>query len=103
MATHQKITVELDQKTADFYSDIIKRFITEIVDMNGKKIKVRPLSKLASIMKLREVASGFYLDQDNSFQINRHKVDAINDLIEEIGYDKSGKYNKVLIWCTFKY
>jgi len=102
-ATHRKISVELDSKTADFYSDIIWRFVAEIKDMNGKKIKVQPLSKLASIMKLREVASGFYLDKENKFQINMHKVNVIRDLIDEIGYDKNGIHNKVLIWCTFKH
>ena len=102
-ATHKKISVELDSRTASFYKDIINRFVAEIIDMNGKKIKVRPLSKLASIMKLREVASGFYLNDNNSFQININKVNVIKDLVDDIGYDASGKHNKVLIWCTFKY
>ncbi len=102
-ATHKKISVEMDEKSLEFYQDIIRRFVAEIIDMNGKHIKINPLSKLASIMKLREVASGFYLDKDSSFQINMQKIDVINELIDEIGYDANGKHNKVLIWCTFKY
>lgn len=102
-AMHKKIGVELDDATKDFYKDVMENFVTEIIDMEGKKVRVNQLSRLASIMKLREIASGFYLNEDNSYRINKHKVNAIKDLVEEIGYDQYGKHNKILIWCTFKY
>ena len=102
-AMHKKIGVELDSATKEFYRDVMENFVTEIIDMEGKKVRVNQLSRLASIMKLREIASGFYLNEDNSYRINKHKVEAIKDLVEEIGYDQNEKHNKILIWCTFKY
>lgn len=100
---HKKITVELDNDTKEFYRNVMQQFVAEIIDMEGKEVKVNQLNRLASIMKLREIASGFYLDNNNSHRINRHKVNAIKDLVEEIGYDKYGKHNKIIIWCNFKY
>lgn len=102
-AMHKKIGVELDDDTKRFYKNVMENFVAEIIDMEGKKIRVNQLSKFSSIMKLREIASGFYLNKNNSYCINKHKVEAIKDLVHEIGYDQFGNRNKVLIWCTFKY
>ncbi len=102
-AFHQKREVEIDSETLRFYNDVFKNFITEIVTMEGERLKVRRMSKLGSIMKLREIASGFYLDKDGSYKLNPHKVRAVIDLVDEIGVQDNGKPNKVLIWCTFKY
>lgn len=102
-AFHQRRSVEIDDKTKAFYKDVLNNFIAEIVTMDGKKIKVTKMSKLASIMKLREVASGFYLDQTGSYTLNPHKINEIKTLLDEIGYDENGRRNKVLIWCNFKF
>ena len=102
-AFHQRRIVDIDDETKSFYRDILNNFIAEIVTMDGQKLKVTKMSKLASIMKLREVASGFYLNREGSYSLNPHKINAIKDLLDEIGFDSNGKPNKVLIWCNFKY
>lgn len=102
-AFHQKREVEIDGETLRFYNDVLRNFITEIVTMEGEKLRVKRMSKLGSIMKLREIASGFYLDKEGSYKLNPHKVRAVIDLVDEIGVQDNGKPNKVLIWCTFKY
>ena len=102
-AFHQKREVEIDGETLRFYNDVLRNFITEIVTMEGERLKVKRMSKLGSIMKLREIASGFYLDKEGSYKLNPHKVSAVIDLVDEIGVQDNGKPNKVLIWCTFKY
>ena len=96
--------VDVDNETMHFYESVLHNFVTEIKSMSGGSVKNTQMSKIATIMKLREIASGFYLDNEtNSWRLNRHKVQAIKDLIEEIGYDQFGKQNKVIVWCTFKF
>lgn len=102
-AFHQKREIEIDGETLRFYNDVLRNFITEIVTMEGERLRVKRMSKLGSIMKLREIASGFYLDKDGSYKLNPHKVRAVIDLVDEIGVQDNGRPNKVLIWCTFKY
>ena len=103
-AFHQKRYVEMDSDNASFYSDILHQYIAEIITMDGEYLKVNRISKLGLLMKLREVASGLYLDKSGEpYRLSEHKITAIKDLIEEIGYDKNGIRNKVLIWCSFKF
>lgn len=97
-------SVEVDSNTMGFYENVLNNFVAEVKTMAGETLRTKQMAKIATIMKLREIASGFYLDNStNTWRINDHKVKAIKDLVEEIGYDSTGKRNKVLIWCTFKY
>lgn len=100
---HRKIEVEIDDETLRFYEDVLSNYISTITTMDGKKLLVKKMPRLASITKLREIASGFYLDKYDSYKLNPYKVKAVIDLINEIGYQDENKPNQILIWCSFKY
>jgi SNF2 family DNA or RNA helicase len=52
---------------------------------------------LTSLMKLRQITSGFVIDSDITTQcLHRQKLDELLEVLEEIG-DKP-----VIIWCNFK-
>ena len=103
-AFHQKRYVDIDDDLTAFYNDVLHRYIAEIITMDGERLKVNRISRLGLLMKLREIASGLYLDSSGEpYRLSKHKLSAIKDLIEEIGYDDSGSRNKILIWCSFKF
>lgn len=93
----QTINVELNGESRSFYSDVMRNMVTEIIDLDGNKVRSRRMGKLARITKLREIASGFYQDRDNRFRVSFSKISALMALLDDIG-----DY-QVLIWCNFQF
>lgn len=91
------IPVEMDVRSRTFYAQVMQNIITEIIDMDGKSIHTVRMGRLARITKLREIASGFYLDEKDRFHISPSKLSALMLILDEIGD------NQVLIWCNFQF
>lgn len=92
-----RIQVDMDPKSFAFYSQVMQNMVTEIVAMDGSELQTRNMGHLARIAKLREIASGFYLDSDNQYYISPSKLNTLMLVLDEIGD------NQVIIWCNFQF
>ena len=91
-------SVELDTESFEKYTSMYQNFVTEVesIVVEGKKVKAN--SNLASIMKLRQIANGFILDENHiPYQIHDKKISRLEEILEEIGS------NQVVIWHNFDY
>ncbi len=97
--TSVKRQVELDNKTRILYSMVLNNFITEIISMDGQTTTTRYMGKLARIAKLREIACGFYLDENEKYYVSDEKNGSLISLLE----DEIGTEEQVIIWCNFQF
>lgn len=95
---------ELPEKIMQKYNQMCNNLITVFEQMDkeseGKKVNkvFESNNKLSSMMKLREITSGFIKDSSGiSSHIDSSKEKALLELIDEIGN------NQIIIWCQFKY
>ena len=91
--------VDLDEKTYHLYSKVLQNFVTEVVSMDGQRASTKQMGKLARIAKLREIASGFFLDENDQLHVSSEKNDDLIGLLE----DEIGSEEQVIIWCNFQY
>lgn len=96
----RKITLDKDVMTKyesmyrDYFINIEQQ---EKASKNSKTI-YNVNNKLASLMKLRQLVSGFLLDADgNVTQIHKQREEELLRVLDEIGNEQ------VIIWCQFKY
>lgn len=92
-----RVSVEMDAKSRAFYAHVMQNMIAEIIDMDGAPVHTKSMGRYARIAKLREIASGFYLDEKDHFYISPSKLNALLLILDEIGD------NQVLIWCNFQF
>ena len=92
-----RIKVEMDNESHDFYAQVMNNMVAEITSMDGATVYTKRMGRLARIAKLREIASGFYLDADDRYHISFSKLNSLTVLLDEIGD------NQVLIWCNFQF
>jgi SNF2 family DNA or RNA helicase len=91
-------SVELDTESFKKYASMYQNFVTEVESIVAEGKKVKANSNLASIMKLRQIANGFILDENHMpYQIHDKKISRIEEILEEIGD------NQVVIWHNFDY
>lgn len=85
--------VSLSAQTLATYKDMEKR---QIVILKDRAIDAP--NKLASLMKLRQISSGFIMDTDTHEVINidKSKINELANVIEELGDAKA------IIWINFK-
>lgn len=85
--------VELDSKTMSHYKAME---IEQLVCLKDRDIPAP--NKLASIMKLRQISSGFIIDTDNKVttSLDKAKVNELATVLEELGDEKA------IIWINFK-
>lgn len=85
--------VELDKDTQKIYKDMEE---AQIVILNDRSIPAP--TKLASIMKLRQITSGFVIDTEDKVteRFDNSKINELAKVLEELG-DK-----KAIIWINFK-
>lgn len=89
---------ELDEETYEHYLDMEYFYFMALKEQEEKEGKIiNVTSKLASLMKLRQITSGFIMDNDDVRHLHNHKFDELVNYLEEIGD------NQVIIWCQFKY
>lgn len=91
--TYQIREVELDSKTMSHYHAMEKE---QLVCLRDRDIPAP--NKLASIMKLRQISSGFIIDTENQVteRLDKSKVNELATLLEELGDEKA------IIWINFK-
>jgi SNF2 family DNA or RNA helicase len=91
-------SVELDTESFKKYASMYQNFVTEVETIVAEGKKVKANSNLASIMKLRQIANGFILDENHiPYQIHDKKISRLEEILEEIGS------NQVVIWHNFDY
>lgn len=85
--------VELDKETQKIYKDMENE---QIIVLNDKSIPAT--TKLASLMKLRQITSGFIIDTETKLieKLDTAKRNELAKVLEELG-DK-----KAIIWINFK-
>lgn len=95
---------ELPEKIMQKYNQMCNNLIAVFEQMDkeseGKKVNkvFESNNRLSSMMKLREITSGFIKDSSGiSSHIDASKENALLELVDEIGN------NQIIIWCQFKY
>jgi len=90
--TYLKRSIQLGTNALKYYMQMEK---TRLLRLN--KTTVIAPNILTSIMKLRQITSGFVIDNKQATQmLHTQKLDELMNVLEEIG-DK-----QVIIWCNFK-
>lgn len=85
--------VELDNKTMVHYKTMERQ---QLVCLQDRDIPAP--NKLASIMKLRQISSGFIIDTENNVttSLDKSKIKELGNVLEELGDEKA------IIWINFK-
>lgn len=86
--------VELPKDAMKYYKDMERE---KVIELESKTIAVQ--TKLASLMKLRQITSGFIIDTDEDSMVaplHSAKLDELAAVVEELGE------NKAIIWVNFK-
>lgn len=85
--------VELGTEARRYYSEMEKEQLVLLRDRD-----IAAPNKLASLMKLRQISSGFIIDTDAGVteRLDKAKVNELKSVIEELGDEKA------IIWINFK-
>lgn len=85
--------VEMESKTMTHYKAMERQ---QLVCLKDRDIPAP--NKLASIMKLRQISSGFIIDTENQVteRLDKAKVNELANVLEELGDEKA------IIWINFK-
>jgi len=91
--TYLKRMVELDTKVKKYYREME---LAKVLELEDKTISAS--TKVASLMKLRQITSGFVMDtaEQTSELLHTQKLNELLNVLEEIG-DKP-----VIIWAQFQ-
>ncbi len=83
--------IEMDEEQTKVY----KQMLTENIAYFKDKVVISPV-ELVKIMKLREITSGFFFDdQGAAITVSERKIDFLMEILEEIGN------HQVAIFCNF--
>ena len=99
---HMIRKINLDDEVMEKYNAMYNDYFIEI-ERKEKESKINKTfytaeNKLASLMKLREIVSGFILDDNNKpCNIHKNKIEELLHVLDEIGDAQ------VIIWCQFQY
>lgn len=86
--------IELPKEVMRYYKAMERE---RVVMLEDKTISVQ--TKLAGLMKLRQITSGFLIDTDNESEVSSihgEKIKELRAVVEELGD------NKAIIWVNFK-
>lgn len=86
--------VELPPQAQKYYKQMERE---RVIMLEDKQLSVQ--TKLASLMKLRQITSGFVIDTEDAGAtewLHNAKIDELSDVITELGD------NKAIIWVNFK-
>lgn len=86
------ISVELCHNTRNAYEH--EWGVFAIKAKNGEKI----LIENKSITKLRELTSGFYINDGVGYDVSEEKINILIELLKDLGTKE-----KIIIWCEFKH
>lgn len=94
----EELLVQLEDFAMIEYGKVLANFLNTIVSLDDEVITIDRISKLAQMMKLREMATGFYIDDTKKvYNMSENKLNALMDLLKKLGK------NQVVIWCNFIY
>lgn len=94
----EEVLVHLEDFAMIEYGKVLANFLNTIVSLDDEVITIDRISKLAQMMKLREMATGFYIDDTKQvYSMSENKLNALMKLLRELGK------NQVVIWCNFVY
>lgn len=94
--TYQIRKIDLPHKATRVYQDMLYDFYIEFMN-KGSKIDLSVTTKLASLMKLRQITSGFIIKDSESIFLHDVKEKELMDLLDDIGN------HQAIIWCQFQY
>lgn len=84
---------ELTKEQKTHIRELKKEFKTKLENGEFSSVSIA----LSAMLRIRQISSGFLTDDSGKIQkIKSNKLDALGELIDEIGD------NKVLVWCSFK-
>ena len=95
--TYQVRTIGLEGRIMDAYRSMLWHYYAEIMEKEKLEGYVSVTSKLASLMKLRQITSGFIIKDDVPHHLHDQKENELVNLLYDIGQQQ------VIIWCQFKY
>ena len=99
---HMVRKITLDKEVMKKYESMYRDYFINIEQQEKESKKNKKIynvnNKLASLMKLRQLVSGFLLDSEgNVTAIHEYKEAELLRILDEIGDEQ------VIIWCQFKY
>jgi SNF2 family DNA or RNA helicase len=90
-----KREVPMDKDQVFAYNEILEKLT---LYLNSEDIEINAANALSKIIKLREITSGFILDENSEpHEVSNSKFDILWELLEEIGNEQ------VIIWTNFRY
>lgn len=93
--------IELPDDVMDDYNELFEECMAVIKGMDQSATFYSTQSKVAVLMKLRQMASGFFISADGRereiISIHKEKIAELDRIIEELGEEQ------VIIWCQFRY
>lgn len=87
---YQTVEVEMEKEQARIYRDMEDLLVAEI---DGAEVTAQNVA--VKMMKLNQITSGFFHDEEGTHAIRHHKLDALADLLR----DKP----KAVVWALFRY
>ena len=96
--------VELPEEIMDDYNELYYECMVLIKGMDDSTIFYSTQSRMAVLTKLRQMASGFFIESNGSASDNRIIVDIHNEKINEVKSIISEiPDEQVIIWCQFQH
>lgn len=90
--------VKLNNITRQKYNSMCYQLYIQYLEDEKANKSIAVVNGLAAAMKLRQIASGFIIDENKKVhQLHRTKLLELIDVIDELGN------NQAIIWCQFKY
>lgn len=90
--------VALSGKAKKYYKDMHKKRVLEIAEqLKENETTIIAPNRLAQLMKLRQITSGFIIDNEaNTKPLHTAKLRELSDVLEELGGEQA------IIWCNFR-
>ena len=96
--------IELPESIMRDYNELYEECMARIKGMDDSEIYYSASSKLAVLMKLRQMASGFFIVENQGFREEKIIVDIHNAKIEELNNIMDQlEDEQVIIWCQFQH
>ncbi len=96
--------IELPEEIMDDYNELYYECMVLIKGMDNSSLFYSTQSKMAVLMKLRQMASGFFMQKTDEgtkgriiIDIHKAKINEVKSIIEEIPDEQ------VIVWCQFQH
>ena len=96
--------IEIPDEIMDDYNKLYRECMTLIKGMDHSRVSYSTQSRFAILMKLRQMASGFFMtgsgnsrESNMIVDIHNAKIEELNNVIDQI------QEEQVIIWCQFQH